>query len=206
MENYQILKNLGSQVIVKINPTAYKFSVFSGKPSSKAICAINVNYRWVGLPIGHVRSQNKNRLLTLDTYKDIRPCLTITEEGFAKIQYPKDFVLNDYPLVLQAGPTLIREDELYSKVIKDKELFRSDTVRTTSHTAIGCTESGKIILAYFSYASPLTMAKILKSYGCVSALKCDGGSCTALWTNFKKLQRLGSGSQAKAGLQFETKS
>jgi hypothetical protein len=203
--HYKILEHTKSEFAVLINPAAFKFRMFSGKPHERAVLALNVNYSWLGVAIGHVRSEGNSRLITLSDKSNIRPCICIDYKGFASIKKPnqQDFNLEQYSLVGQAGPTLVWDRKIVAIESAVSESFRSDAIRKTAHIALGCTGAGKVIAAYVNNISIQDLGYYMQQKGAVTAMKCDGGNASALWFNDETLHyKFGPNGSCKAGLQF----
>ncbi len=200
MNNHALLKRDNRFLVVQINPVAYNFEAFTGKPNKDAILSFNVNYSWLLLAIGHVRSDHKN-WITLPDKKDIRPCLCIKDNGLASIRKPShpDFDLEKFKLVMQGGPSLVANKKIVHKEAIAQEDFRSDAVRKTDHVAVGTTKLGKIIAIYGSDCTMLELAEMLLAAGAINGFKCDGGSKSCF--NYNGIHK-GQTSSCKAGIQF----
>jgi hypothetical protein len=209
MNHYQVLEKTSTSFAILINPAAYKFSSFSGAPDFNAILACNVNYSWLGIPIGIVRSEGRDVGMSLSAKMKIRPCLTITEDGKAELQYSKDFNPKKYSLVLQAGPTLLINKRNVATAAAKTEEFRDDAIRKTTHVAIGTTAAGKIVIGYLESTTIKDLANFMLKHKCLDAMKCDAGNATALWFRENGLTHTsvhyGKNNNCRAGLQFISK-
>ena len=205
MAHYKVLKSNNDLFVIQINPQAYDFSMFSGKPATNALLAFDINFSWLGLAIGYVRSDSSNWLVTLGEKKDIRPCLCIRSDGFSLIKRftQQSLKVNDYKLIAQAGPTLVWDSKDVSWETAQQEEFREDVTRNTDHVAVGCTEMGKLIAFFGKKVTMTQIAKIMISAGCKTAMNCDGGSrCFLSFGLGRERIKLGVASGCKAGIQF----
>lgn len=176
--------------------------MFVGKPNPEALLAFDINYSWLGIAIGLVRSDSQDWLKTLKIKITNRPCLCI-HEGKANIIKPKDTAFNkESELIAQAGPTLIYNSRpVFTKAVQLEE-FRADVIRKTDHVAIGCTPIGKIVALWAKDCSIADLTQVLLDCKCSVAMKCDGGSASAFWFNN---QKYGKASECKAGVEFLAK-
>lgn len=180
MRNYSVLRADSEVFAVQINPAAYNFSAFvGGRPSKdKVVVAFNVNYNWLGMPIGYLRA-NGNDVSSIPAYLDLRPVLVYDsyDKRWAIISgksYTREKLR--FTFAFQAGPTLVEDGVV--KVQSKTQKFRDDAVRRTAQPAIGVTPSGKLIIAYSFNWSMDQLAAFMKSAGCYRAMKADGGSAS----------------------------
>jgi hypothetical protein len=186
--HYEYLENNNKYVVVKINPAEYKASVFVGKPDTKADIFFNTNYFWGSVPIGLLKYNNKV-LDTIEAHNMIRPSLCI--DPFGKFHIKK-LTYNDisyYPMITQAGPTLIEDGKVKYPTSLYQENFKNDVTRKGRHIAIGILENKKLIIVYGKNATLYNMTDKMKQYNAVDAINFDGGSSTSLYVYGKKLGR-----------------
>ena len=206
--NYKVLENSKGAFAIMLNPAAYDFKGFSGRPDKNALLALNANYSWMGMPIGIAKSEGKIRA-SIPAKSQIRPCLCIRKSGHAIILHPesKHFKPEDYSFIAQAGPMLLQDRQLvYREAIK-KEEFRDDAVRKTVHVAVGVNRVGKLFVLYMENSTMNDLAVILRRLGATEAMKMDGGHISALifnpedWDDNKAVA-LGNKGRIPLGLQF----
>lgn len=187
MEHYSIVINNSNTIAIQINPAAFKFKAFSGKPSKDAIVAFDVNYSWGPLAIGLVKSEG-SYWATIESKKEIRPCLCIRDDAICSIKKPKYVESFDrYPVVMQAGPTLVWYNKDVSDLTKEQEGFKDDATRRADHVAVGATKYGRLIVVYKKQASLEDLAKLFLNLQCAWAMKCDGGSKSYLALHQKNM-------------------
>lgn len=211
MSNFKMLSNQEAFFSVMINPIAFSIEVFSGsvEQSTDTILSTNFTYSWAKLPIGLIQDHTgKKWVLTIEAKKDIRPVFCVDKQGKPHIKKPHDpgFNTNDYTTILQAGPTLIFNSKIITHLTPIQEQFRDDAIRVTDQCAIGITEHGKVIFCYSKKKSILDIATYLKSKGCVSAMKLDGGHKTSFVFNSQSGKtRKHNIQKCAAGLAFKIK-
>jgi hypothetical protein len=179
MRHYQLLSNDSNLVAFKINPRAYKPRlILKGRPSDRPGITISGNYNWRSVPIG-ILEVDDMVVTTISKYDHLRPILVHDRDTDAwSIVGQKEYLKNGAHIdfAFQSGPTLIQNGEI--SVQSKEQKFRDDAIRSMTHqVALGIRADGKFIFV-FAYGYTLDrLAKYLYDQGCVSAMKCDGGSC-----------------------------
>lgn len=161
--------------IVKLDPRRFDIKPFGPQgPRPQSPFRINANYYEKQLPIGAM--VDKGKFLPSLPLKEMRGFLEI-ERGKARIGLAgwKDLRLRKSTIV-QAGPLLAHR----SNIIRSGEKFQPDIYRATTHTAVGVTAEGKLLLLYARNASLKQIAVLLVQHGAVSVLNLDGGSSASL--------------------------
>lgn len=203
MSTHWVISQTEKFTSVKLNPKAFRVELYRAACPTLSDFAINVNYSWLGTPIGHLQDySSKYPSIPLLRYKE-RPVLEIKPNGEVKIYRPKTKEPEKGCIVVQAGPLLLENFMYVGKNSVELEDFKLDAVRRTDHTAIGVTEAGKLILLYAKQSSIAEIATYLKAAGCSTAMKCDGGSQAAFHSKYFK--PLGNTLLSKVGLTFYQK-
>lgn len=210
VKHYEVLNNHPSKFTVKVNPAAYSISIFKGQVPQGAVLAFNANYSWLGVPIGRVTYQCKQLLPYIPTLLDERPVLSIDNVGHVAIETPCLIEeKGSVPYVsVQAGPMLVREGRSFVHQSVAIGQFKSDAIRRTTHLSAGVTAAGKLIVAYTEDMSLAEIAAYLIDYGCMSAMKMDGGHQSMLFFMEKPGVFLRFGNQGKVpvGIALSEKS
>lgn len=176
-KHYEILQRDSGALVVKINPTAYKAHIFTGRPPKNCVAAFNTNYSWLGIPIGLVRESQKNQFSL--------PCIVRPVIGFDNLnKLSIGGSIDRFWCACEAGPSILMngKDVVGQSIIEQK--FRPDAVRRCNHVTIGVTSAGKLIIAYTTDNSLHEIADIMLRYGCVDAMKVDGGHQSMLELHF----------------------
>lgn len=161
-------------VAVSVEETATP-RLFKGRPSANI--AFGANYSWVGIPIGYVYDAFDGFRASISKYNDIRPILAYDGKRW-RIDFgrpsPSDFV------AVQAGPTLLIDGGGSVADAMWAEKFRKDVARMTEQVSVGVKKDGGLVVMWTKGYSLQRIANVLKSLGCDSALKMDGGSKACL--------------------------
>jgi len=204
MENSEIIQNDKQAFIVKVNTKGFEASIYSGKPkpSSKTYLAFNVNYSWLGLPIGLVINKGEvmKSIPLVKASQQGRPLLGVEFGGIPFISYSGAATTLFMDYALQAGPTL--HDYPSSLAVND---FKTDVARVTKHVACGVTKAGKLIVGFFHNSSLMEVSAKLKELGCFKAMNCDGGSKAHLVYSASEESYSFGIKKAAAGFRFEAR-
>lgn len=182
---YEVIQNNQQAIVIKADPSCFNASVRVNQPlSSNATISFNTNYSWKKQPIGYLMDNNKFLYSILNPkYDYVRPCAGFDFDNkpymfLGKYMYKENRKKYNLQLIIQAGPTLIKDGKIC--ILLSKERFRSDVARKTRQMSIGITATNKLIILY-SYAWKLDkISNYMFSLGCINAMKLDGGSMASL--------------------------
>lgn len=182
---YEIIKYDPTVVVIKLNPPAYKIQLKTNEVLSKqGVISFNTNYSWKSKPIGYAMDKNNFSCNLLNPKYDlVRPCLCFDNNNNPRILEGKIITKNNIKkfnlsIVIQAGPTLVRNSKIDIKL--KEQIFRSDVARRTRQLSIGITKANKLVIIYSSKWALKEIAEQFIKYDCEQAIKLDGGHMAAL--------------------------
>lgn len=157
----------------------------------------------VSRPAFYLNKENAPKIswiYTLDdkTYSLQDPLSSQNCSNIEKLVLSENVMKVDPTFAIGGGPMLINKGKLISNY--EKELFMDDIIHSKApRTAIGITSDQKIIilvsegrLPEFKGVSLITLSKILKDIGCVTAMNLDGGGSSFMYAFGKQLNRIPS--------------
>lgn len=181
VKHYEVLLTGLNNFAVKVNPKAYEVGLFRGRPPKEAILAFNTNYSWLGVPIGHCRSEMRQLMPYLPTKMALRPTLTFDNCNNPNIVGP-DALPTDAKRIIdaswvagQAGPLLVAYGRDFHVAGCSNGQFQPDAVRKTLQVSVGVTGAGKVIVLWSESMGMNDIADYMVSVGCQFAMKMDGG-------------------------------
>lgn len=195
MANVAPLPSPPNTYILQIDPAAHQTFIFAfPKTHPKSSICVDANFIGASHVIGVLADNGK-----ILPHWDV-PCpraYLVIDKGYVCMgrASSSDLVKNirtgkwKTSTVIQAGPLLVDEGKALSSTDWKKEKFRSDVFRRTSHTTIGITKKGKLIIGFFRDKSLAEVARILSKLGVKSAMNLDGGSSSHLRNGSKTLGR-----------------
>lgn len=213
-QHLAVIENSSKFHTIQINPLAYEISVFAANPNPKSELSFNVNYSWLGIPIGMVRNNSHNWEFINRSKIDLRPCLvfdinnnpsiimpnSIVKVKIGTTEVKESFDYSKYPVITQAGPLLTNLDKNVLEACMVSQEFKEDVARRTEHVAVGV-RNNKIIAVLGKGVTANELAQYFLKLKCSISMKCDGGS--ASYYHFKK--QLGRTNVCRAGIQFVPK-
>ncbi len=179
VSHVQVLEQTSSRFAVKVNVRALAPHVQIGTKWNRdnVALAFTGNYFYNRTPIGLL--WDNKYIPSILKYTDIRPRLIINSDG-AHITKTD---VTDRGIMLQAGPTLIENGTVNVQLTAEK--FQGDIRRAVQQVSVGVTKEHKLIVLFSTTQTPKSIAQTLLSFGCVQAMRMDGGSSAFLYLNDK---------------------